>query len=287
MLMRKDGKLRVCRFKLMGTGGQCLMIPPERNDKASVILYNLGGVIFNLLLAAVSLIIYALIPETFLLSKLLLYTGLLSIFSMLTNGIPLNIGGIANDGMNALHLSKNPDAADAFRKQLLMNAAQTEGMRLYEMPNEWFSLPDGADMQNVHCASIAVFAASRHLDCGDTVAAEQAIEELLRSGYNIIGLHRNLLICDLIYCRLYNASIASVSSLITPELKKVMQSMRTYPSVIRTQYVLALLFERNEKKAKSILASFDKLTKKFPYRQEVNSEKELMLKALEISKITI
>ena len=285
MLIKQEGKMKLRRFSLAGTGGQCLMIPPGKGDtKASVILYNLGGVFFNLILAAITLIIYYILPETYLLSSLLWYTAVWSLIAMLSNGIPFNIGGIANDGMNALHLSKNSDAADAFRKQLLMNAAQTEGMRISEMPDEWFILTEGADMQNVHCASIAVFAAQRALDRGDTAAAEQEISALLNGGYNIIGLHRNLLTCDLIYCRLSNDPLAEVRALITPELKKLMQSMRKYPSVIRTQFVIALLVDKDTKKADNILASFDKQTKNFPYRQEIDSERRLMFKIAEKAK---
>jgi hypothetical protein len=67
----------------------------------------------------------------------------------------------------------------------------------------------------------------------------------------------------------------------TPQLSKIMQAMKTYPSVIRTEYVIALLSERREKKAKKILLDFKKNTKNFPYRQDVESELSVMMKALE------
>ena len=285
MWINQDGRINLRRFTLAGTAGQCLMRPPvEVEKKSQIIVYNLGGVIANFIFSALLALLYYLFLNQVLLALILLLGAAVSFFMVISNGIPFNAGGIANDGMNALHLSKNPDAAEAFRKQLLMNAAQTEGVRISDMPDEWFAIPEGADMQNVHCASLAVFATSRHLDRGDTVTAEQEISVLLNSGYNIIGLHRQLLTCDLIYCRLVNDSAADVSSLITPELKKIMKSMRTYPAVIRTQYTLALLSEGNKEKAEQILSSYDKLTAKFPYRQDVDSDRALMLKAFEISK---
>lgn len=288
MLIKQNGKFNLRRFKLMGTGGQCLMIPPEREEtKTRVILYNLGGVIFNLVFALICALLNYILPDIYILSTFLWMSAVFSDFTLLTNGIPLNVGGIANDGMNALHLSKNADAAEAFYKTLLINAAQTEGGRISEMPDEWFSLREGADMQNVHCASLAVFAANRHLDRGDTLTAEKEISAILNSGYNIIGLHRNLLICDLICCQLINNSDADVSHHLTPELNKLMQTMKTYPSVIRTQYILALLSEKNEKKAEKILSDFHMKTKKFPYRQEIDSELSMMSKALEKTKIRI
>ncbi len=282
MWINQDGKIQLRRFSLAGTGGQCLMTPPaEKESKAQIITYNLGGVIANLILAAVFALLYYLSLKIVLLALVFLLGAALSFFVAVTNGIPFNAGGVANDGMNALHLSKNPDAAEAFRKQLLMNAAQTEGARISEMPDEWFTLPQGADMQNVHCASLAVFSAQRTLDRGLIEEAEQQISSLLSSNYNIIGLHRSLLTCDLIYCRLSLDLTADVSSLITPELNKFMKAMKKYPSIIRTQYIIALLVEDDEAKADSILDSYDKLTKKFPYSQEISTERELMLEIRE------
>ncbi len=285
MLIKQNGRLRFRRFKLMGTGGQCLMIPPEREEtRAQVILYNLGGVIANLIFAIICGVLYVLLPEIYLLSTFLWMSAAFSLITLVTNGIPLNLGGIANDGMNAHHLSKNPDAADAMRKTLMINAAQTEGTRLCEMPPEWFTLKEGADMQNVHCASMAVFAVNRTLDSGDLAACESEITELFSSGYNILGLHKNLLTCDLISCRLINDPEADVSELITPELTQLMQSMKAYPSVIRTRYIIALLRDKDERAAEDILAFFNKKTKSFPYRQDVECELALINRAYEKSR---
>lgn len=54
LMWQKDGgKLRFCRFQLAGTGGQCLMAPPDLTDgKMPYKLYNLGGALMNLIAAA-------------------------------------------------------------------------------------------------------------------------------------------------------------------------------------------------------------------------------------------
>ena len=278
MWVKQDGKIRLRRFSLAGTGGQCLMVPKgEAESKAQLIMFNLGGVIANVVLAALFALLYYLSLQVILLA-------LIFLFGAITNGIPIDVGGIANDGMNALHLSKNPDAATAFRNQLLMNAAQANGVSLEQMPDEWFELSEGVDMQNVHCASIAVFRANRCFATQDTITAENEIIRVLHSGYNIIGLHRGLLTLDLIYCRLVNNSNADISSLLTPELKKIMRAMKTFPSVIRTEYAIALLGENDENKATKILREFDKNTKNYPYRHDAIFERSLILKVSEIYK---
>ena len=285
MWVKQDGKIRLRRFSLAGTGGQCLMVPKgEAESKAQLIMFNLGGVIANVVFAALFSLLYYLSLRVILLALIFLFGAIVSFFIAITNGIPIDVGGIANDGMNALHLSKNPDAATAFRNQLLMNAAQTNGASLEQMPDEWFKLPDGADMQNVHCASIAVFRANRCFATQDTITAENEIIRVLHSGYNVIGLHRGLLTLDLIYCRLVNNSDAVISSLLTPELKKIMRAMKTFPAVIRTENAIALLVENDENKATKILREFDKNTKNYPYQQDAILECSLILKVSEIYK---
>ena len=285
MWVKQDGKIRLRRFSLAGTGGQCLMVPKgESESRAQLITFNLGGVYANVILSCLFGLLYFLSLRVILLALVFLFGAIVSFFVAITNGIPIALGGIANDGMNALHLSKNPDAAIAFRNQLLMNAAQTNGTSLEQMPDEWFELPEGADMQNVHCASIAVFRANRCFAAQEMLTAENEIIRVLHSGYNIIGLHRSLLTLDLIYCRLVNDSDADISSLLTPELKKIMHAMRTFPAVIRTEYAIALLAENDENKAAKILEEFDKKTKNYPYQQDAAFERGLIFKALEIYK---
>ena len=55
MLLREEGRLRLRRLKIAGTAGQCLMAPPPWSEELPVILYNLGGCLFNLLRIALDL----------------------------------------------------------------------------------------------------------------------------------------------------------------------------------------------------------------------------------------
>lgn len=284
MWIKQDGKIKLRRLSIAGTGGQCLMAPPKRNDgKMPVILFNLGGVIANLIFAILCLMIYyLLLNKQIVVALVFLFGAIISFAIALTNGLPLNIGGISNDGMNAIHLSKNKNASAAFYNQLLMNSAQAKGVRLSDMPEEWFVLPEGADMQNVHNASIAVFAASRALDRLDTISAEQEISALLKSGYNITGLHKSLLKCDLVYAKLINSGKnAEISSLLTLDQLKFMKSMKKFPSVLRTEYTLALIRDNDENKAKKIKANFEIMAKKYPYPTDIESELALIDLAFE------
>ena len=55
-----------------------------------------------------------------------------------------------------------------------------------------------------------------------------------------------------------------------------MKSMKTFPSVLRTEYTYALLKENDNKKASKIKDEFEKMGAYYPYPQEIESERELM-----------
>ena len=278
MWIKHEGKIKLRRHSIAGTGGQCLMLPPENIEgNPPVVLYNLGGVIANLLLSAIYILLIFVSSGNLLAAFAFILGAVFSLLLGVTNGIPMNIGGIANDGLNAFHLSKNPDAAKAFLAQLQMSAAQTQGIRISDMPDEWFSLPENADMQNIHMASIAVFSAGRALDRLDTVSAEKEINKLLTGGYNIIGLYKNLLKCDLVYARLVNKGReAEISSLLTLEQLKFMKSMSTFPSVLRTEYAIALIRDNDESEAEKIKSNFDKIAKNYPYTADIEAERDML-----------
>ena len=278
MWIKQNGKIKFRRLSISGTGGQCLMIPPQdKNGRVPTVLYNLGGVLMNLVFGIVCILLYIILSSIPVFSLVLLSSAVISLILALSNGIPMAVGGLPNDGMNAYYLSGNKTAALAFRNQLLMNAELAKGARISDMPEEWFRLPEDADMKNVHCASIAVFASNRFMDSMDFASAEAEVNKLLKSNYNIASIHRSLLTCDLVYCRLIkDGDRAEISSLLTISQQKFMQSMKSFPSVLRTEYAIAVIRDKNAEMAENIKQKFDKAAKKYPYPQDAEQEERLM-----------
>ena len=67
-------------MKLAGAGGQCLLLPPENGDSDfGIMLYNLGGVIFNLMFSVISGILLWTCHESL--------NPYLNIFLMLFSGV--------------------------------------------------------------------------------------------------------------------------------------------------------------------------------------------------------
>ena len=65
MLIKKKNKYKIKTLKIIGTGGQCIMNPPEldENDDYPATLYNLGGSLLNLIVSSILISIAIIINE--------------------------------------------------------------------------------------------------------------------------------------------------------------------------------------------------------------------------------
>lgn len=140
--INSGGKIAIKRFKIAGTGGQCLLSPPEKPvEEVNATWYNAGGFLANLLLSGAALYIFFLFTAPFAKIFLLIF-ALTGIFFAILNGIPFKVGGMPNDGYNMKMLRNNPESRRAMCIQLKVNALVQEGMRPNLMPAEWFKTPE-------------------------------------------------------------------------------------------------------------------------------------------------
>lgn len=254
------------------------MSPPDLVDgKLPVFLFNYGGCINNLIVSALLGISAYIHREDLVEFIVYICIIVMGIAFALTNGIPMQVGPISNDGHNALSLGKNPKAMRAFWLQLKINEQQVMGKRLKDMPAEWFAVPADEDMNNGIVAATAVFHANWLMDQHRIEEGLEYIKELLAKETAVAGLYRSLLTCDRIYCELVvNQDVVEAVRLHNKEYEKFVKQMKNFPSIIRTEYAYAALAEKDEKKAAGFREQFDKMEKNYPYPNDIISERELM-----------
>ncbi|WP_070001013.1 hypothetical protein [Cellulosilyticum sp. I15G10I2] len=275
----KEGTTIKCRrLSIAGTGGQCLMIPPEMKEgKYPYALYNLGGSFINIISALLFAALALIGKNVSILSTLLMMLAVVGFAYALMNGIPMRLGAVDNDGYNAFSLGKNREALRSFWIQLKVNEQIAAGVRLKDMPEEWFEIPSEASMKNSVTAVMGVFACNRLMDQMKFEEAEQTMEKLLQMNTGIVGIHRHLMMVDRIYCELIGENRQDrLNNMLDKQQKKFMKVMKNFPSVLRTEYVYALLAEKDEAKVAKIKESFEKITKKYPHPSEIVAERELM-----------
>lgn len=155
-LIRKDGRLQWRRFDMAGTGGQCLMAPPDKPiDQIDTRWYNAGGVLANIVTALLAIVLICTLDMPKWLDMTLAMMALIGIFMALTNGIPMKLGGVANDGSNLFQLEKDLPTKRCFCTMLEANVRNQEGEPFNEMPDSLFELPQPLDWENsMHVGTI-------------------------------------------------------------------------------------------------------------------------------------
>ena len=278
MLLKDNGRLVTKRLKIAGTGGQCLMAPPEMvNGKFPVVLYNLGGSLFNLIVTLLFVPVLIAAPKGGLLALFSFLMIGIGIISSLGNGIPIRTESVDNDGYNAVSLHKNEHAMKAFWIQMKVNEQLRHGVRTKDMPDEWFQMPSDEAMKNSMVATIAVYAASRLMDQHRFHEAETLINHMLEIESGMVPIHRNLMICDLIYLELIGQNRSDrIDELYTKDLKKFIKTMKAFPSIIRMEYAYYLLAADDPDMAARLKSSFEKVAVTYPYPNDINTERELI-----------
>ena len=287
MLVKINGKLKFKKYSLAGTGGQCIMSPPDQVDgKIPYVLYNLGGAIFNFISSLIAFLLIKKLNTGFSLYVFLGTTLVSGLYLGVVNAIPIK--KLGNDGYNIKQISQSQKANQAFWGQLKVNELQTNGIRIKDMPEELLQMPTDEDLENMIIASMAVFHTDSIMDRNDFVEAEKEISSLLEKETNLHPLNRSLLKVDLIYTYLVNrTNLDKITDIIDKEFENFLKLMKKYPSVIRTEYAYATLRDKDEKKADKYLKEFDKVSKNFPYASVIESEREKIEYAKKVYEKTV
>ena len=260
MWVKEEGKIRLKRFKLAGTGGQCIMIPPELSDgDYKYALYHLGGILANVITSIIALILFFLNFETPITAISCICFFLSGVIQALLNGIPMTSMQINNDGSNFIECRKSKEARRAVWIQMKIIEGCGKNKRLRDMNPEWFEMPSEEGKNNYLAMSMATFRENMLMDAHRFEEAKELIDELLSGDYAIPTIHCKILKSDRIYLELiYGGDRKKVDELYDDKQKTAMKQMRTLISVIRTEYAYQLIYEKNKKKADELLRLFDK-----------------------------
>lgn len=238
----------------------------------------------NLISAVVFLGFHSLCQEGTLLAMCLFMLTIIGFAFAIVNGIPLRLGIMDNDGHNALSMSRNSEALRAFWIQMKVNELISKGISIKDMPEEWFTVPSPEAMKNSMVAVLGVFACNRLMEEKDFEEADHLMEKLLEMDTAIVGLHRQLMVCDRIYFELMKQNRPDkLSKFLDKEQVKFMKAMKNFPSVLRTEYAYALLAKKDTTEAERIMARFEKCARTYPYSNEINVERQFMADAKENS----
>ncbi len=275
--VKENDKLKVKKFGVAGTGGQCLLTPPELcEDKIPTFWYNAGGVAAQIILLAIALPFMWIADNPFVkeaVAIFLLADGLM----LLNNAIPMKMGGIGNDGYNMLYLRRTPLSIHALVLQLRTNALIQNGVRPRDMPSEWFEWKEDIDWRNALEVPIPLMYASCEIDKGEFEAAYNLFEKLYAHRDEIMGLYVNEIACELVFCAMVTNRLDRAKELLDDKLLKYISAYKgVMSSKQRIECAKALYLDSDRKKAEAIYEALQKREKEYLLRGEVASDLEIM-----------
>lgn len=277
-LLRRDGRMVVKKFGIAGTGGQCLLLPPDIPvDRLPIFWYMAGGVIFNLIVTIIVIVFFFVVDLHPLFAVFLSLFALAGVFLVLTNGIPLKLGGMSNDAMELKVLSKNKDARRIICAMLNVNAMVQNGVLPREMPEEYFQLPETLEFKDIFTVQIYIMRASRMLDMELYDEAYSMFKTLVERKKDILGVFYNEAACELMYLALLRGEQELVGEIFDKQLETyITQYAKVMSSKQRVLCAKALLMEQDEEKALNVYDSLKKVQNNYLMQGEVKSDLLLM-----------
>lgn len=275
--IKVNGKIRIKKFAIAGTGGQCLLTPPDLPlENIPTAWYNAGGIVANILLLLIALPLFLLNLNPFVCEALVIFC-LIDIFIILINGIPMKLAGVGNDGYNMLYLRRNMLSKKAMLIQLRTNALVQEGMRPKDMPAEWFDSPTDINYKNPLEVSIPLMHASRLVDEMKWNEAYQEWEALYSHKKEIMPLYVNEIACELAFCAMITGRTERARELLDAKLRKYINDYKTVMSTKqRILCGIAMYIDNNSAEAQAIYRSLEADKDKYLLRGEVKSDLAIM-----------
>lgn len=276
--IRKERKIRIRRFKLAGTGGQCLMSPPDMTpERVPFFWYNAGGVLMNLVFALLPLFLLLTCDMPMWLEMLCMMMTIVGLFLALVNGIPMRPGGMQNDAMNILTLYRNPQKRKDFIRQLQIAAEVTAGKRLIEIPAEWFDADKVDDYKDLLRLASRMNYQARLIDEGRFMDAQLSVEDLVEHFSELPMLAQQELAGEYVFTELLTKGRKEViEKYWTKQLEQYVKSSARYSSgKQRILFAYALYMEKNNDEAMRIYN--DTLAQKSDYLIEGEVRGDLAL----------
>lgn len=276
-IVKDEGKFKLKKFKIKGTGGQCLMMPKTNNyEELRYILYNLGGILMNAITSIISLIVLMSVDTNKYIKVILFTLIFVGVLCIITNGIPMKFGGISNDGYNTIAISRDKFIKYCFYIQLKVNGLVYKGIRIKDMPIEWFNIEDGIDLNNPMVTCLRIMEANYYQDKLNFDITKECYENILDTTPHIVKLYENEIKCELLFYEILNGNMEKVDELYTRELQNYIKVTDCYISRKRLMYVYNLIVLKDKKKADKVLGEFEKVKKSYPVKSEIESEEEIM-----------
>ena len=278
-LIRRDGKLTFKRFSVAGTGGQCLMLPPDRPiEEIRTMPYDLGGVVANLLLSTLCVIVLLCADLDFSAAVYPVMMAIVGFGAAALNGIPINVNGMPNDGMQGVLIRKDMETKRVLFTLLRSNALVQDGMRPRDLPAEWFDYELDSENVNPLVINVLSMKVGVLLDEMKWEEARELCAALLENTSRIPAVFSYEFKCEYVFTLLMTGDKEKAAEIYADKKLQayIKQTEDVMPSRQRLLCAVSLLLDNDRAKAEEIAAKVERNREQYISLGEAISELEIM-----------
>lgn len=275
MLVKENNKFKIKKFSILGTGGQCLLVPPEYDENFPWFFYNLGGCLFNFLITILCIVFTIIFSNNYILVAILTSFIYMNLASCLINIIPLQLG-MPNDGYNILMIFKEKESSWCIYSQLMIGDLQIKGIKYQDMDPGLFQIPEHANLNNPLYQPILLTQINILHEQFKFIEAKELIEKINQK-CKLFPILKNECDCEyLFYLLMENPNNSEIKILYKKISKYLNKTSKIMAGRQRILYAYELLVNKDQTKADKHLASFNKLIQSHPFQAEIECEKEII-----------
>lgn len=276
----ENNKLKIKKkAKIPGALGYCDMIAEENKkyNKNSIILYYMGGIIFNLIFAIISIILLFLTNNIYLKLIHILNIGN-NIILVLNNCIPSIIKlGNSNDALHVVYSLEDEEYINKISKVRRISNSLENGNKLKDIDSKLLIMPQqfktNADVLIATLYIDCLIEKKQYQEASNYAQKMLEKEKSLLSKQNIITLKLQIINCVL-SC---SDDIEKINEFWDKDVKKYLDSMSKFiPIYIGFNYMYATLVEKNESNSKKYLNQFQKLNKQKYNKNQLQETEEFI-----------
>ncbi|WP_225742859.1 site-2 protease family protein [Marinilactibacillus sp. Marseille-P9653] len=208
-LVKEQHQYRIAKFSIAGTGGQCLMIPAERDDNPPYRLYLFGGALANFITAAIGLVFVLIGFRSVYLYSFIL-TGL---FTGILNLIPFSI----TDGNTLKRLKMDPNKRPQLFQQLRLSGDFINGKMYGEIKDHELIENPNEPMTEQFNAYTVLVQINRELEAENFGHALELIEPLWNQRLQMVKPYQMEISRDYLFCHL---TMETEDTMIQDEIKE-------------------------------------------------------------------
>ncbi len=271
VLIEQDGKLKWKKTTVMGSGGQCLMIPPDCDyEKCPFFLYFIGGGVANLLTSGIAFAIGMFtggIVQIILNLFVIMGVGL-----GLCNLFPAKLAGTMNDGYQIfIELPQNSVAKKYMYCLMTANAILTDHDSTKALPenirNTILDL-DTSDLSNTSAVNLLLFKNTILQEEGRYDEAWKICQKIADSP-DTLQIFKNEANCELLYQEIMGeCNNERIKAIYDKKLMEYIKATALYPSRKRLMYSYYLIYKGNESEADKEYQALLKAAKSHPSKAE-------------------